>query len=205
MFKDIVFPTGISEGAVAGPSFQTDVVIEGGGGEVRNQNWSEPLREYDVARPCKNETDREDLISFFRAVRGKAYAFKFWDHSDHEVETGEGLLRVITAGSTYQLYRRYTRDGETHDQDIILPKSGTVVVKEGSATLIEGGHYSINYKTGVLTLMGSPLVTPDAWTGDYYIMARFDTDRIGLMADSVEVWRSQNIPVIEVRIEDEAP
>lgn len=204
MFLDIVFPTGISEGAVSGPRFQTDVVIEGGGGEVRNQVWSEPLREYDVARPCKDETDREDLISFFRVVRGKAYAFKFWDHADHEVETGEGLLRTLTA-STFQLYRRYTRTGETFDQDIILPKSGTVVVKQGSTTLVEGSHYSINYKTGVLTIIGSPTPAPSSWTGDYYVMARFDTDRIGMTAETIDVFRSQNIPIIEVRAEEEAP
>lgn len=204
MFKDIVFPTTVSLGAVSGPRFQTDVVIEGGGGEVRNQNWSEPLREYDVAKACKDETDREDLISFFYVVCGMAYSFKFWDHADHEVETGEGLLETLTV-STFQLYRRYTRSGQTFDKDIYLPKSGTIVVKQGSTTLVEGSHYSINYATGILTIIGSPTPAPSSWTGDYYIMARFDTDRIGLMAETVDVWRSQNIPVKEVRAEDEAP
>lgn len=199
MFKNLLFPTSVSIGVVWGPRFQTEIVIEGGGEEVRNQNWSQPRREADAAKACRTDTEKKDLLRFFRAVGGMAYSFAVKDHSDYTVESGEGVFRAIGDG-TYQLVKRYTLDGETSDNDVILPKDGTIVLPGYT----EDSHYTIDYATGILTPIGSPLFTPTAWTGEYYVMCRFGTDRIALIAESVDVFRMQSIPLIEVRPEDEA-
>lgn len=195
-FKNIRFPTGISYGAVGGPRWSTDVVIKNSGHESRNQNWADARCEYDVAKGCKTETDRRALIAFFRVCKGKAHSFKFKDWSDFEVITGEGVLTQLSA-TTYQLVKRYTTDdASTYDRYITLPYD--VIVKQGSTTLT-GANYSLDATTGILTILGSPTPAPTSWTGSFDVPVRFDTDRLGLVAEDIDYFKSQNIPVVEVR------
>jgi len=198
-FLNIQFPTGISLGAVGGPGYSTDVVEYGSGYENRNQNWAAARCAYDVAKACSTEQQKKDLIAFFRVAKGKANSFRFKDHSDYKVDTGEGLF-TLSAVNVYQMYKYYSNAAGNESRNITLPVSGTIVVKKGAVTLTEGVQYSINYSTGLLTCLGSPTDIPTAWTGQFDVPCRFDTDRLQLIAEDVEFFRSQSIPVIEVKV-----
>lgn len=202
MFKDLEFPRSVSAGLVWGPRYQTDIVICGGGDEVRNQAWSEPRREADAAKACETDQQRKDLIAFFRIVAGMVYSWKVRDWSDYLVTTSEGRFSAINS-TTFQMVKRHTLDGLTADQDVTLPETATIY-DEGGVLMVESTDYTLDDLTGILTILGSPAIVPTTWSGTYFVRARFDTDRIALVAETVDFFRSQSIPIIEVRYEAEA-
>lgn len=197
-FLDIRFPVGLSYGASGGPGYSTDVVEYGSGHESRNQNWVNGRFSADVARGCATDADRLELLAFFRVAKGRANSFRFQDPSDYNVLTGEGLLTQNSVG-VYQLYKHYSNTAGSEDRDIKLPASGTVVVKAGASTLIESVDYSIVYTTGILTCIGSPIRIPTAWTGQFDVPCRFDTDSIRLVLEDLRFFKAQGIPIIEVK------
>lgn len=195
-FLDMRFPTGISFGAVGGPGFSSDVVTLNSGFESRNQNWQDARCSYDVSKGCTSDEDRMDLIAFFRMCKGRVHSFRFKDWTDFEVDTGEGVMIQLTA-TTYQLVKRYTTDDGTDDRDIALPYEW--VIKQGVNTLIDGQHYSVDDETGILTVLGSPTPFPTAWTGKFDVPCRFDTDKLQLVAEDQGYFKSQSIPIVEIR------
>jgi uncharacterized protein (TIGR02217 family) len=196
-FLDIRFPVNIAYGAVGGPGYSTDVVTLNSGFENRNQNWSVARCMYDAAKGCKTDQDRIDLIKFFRVAKGKMHSFRWRDFSDYEVLTGEGTLTAL-GGGTFQLVKQYTNAAGTENRTITLPINA--VVKQGSTTLVLNTHYTLSLTTGVLTIIGSPTPAPDSWTGEFDVPARFDTDQLRLVIEDLEYFKSQNIPIVEVRV-----
>lgn len=197
-FLDIRFPTGISYGTVGGPGYSTSVASNIGGTEARNQNLTNSRCVFDVAKACKTDALRTALLAFFRVAKGKKHSFRFRDPSDYEVSATEGVLTTIGAGSTWQLAKRYTNSAGTEDRPITLPVNA--VVKQGATTLTLGVDYSLSLTTGILTVLGSPQAVPDSWSGEFDVPCRFDTDVLRLVAEDIDLFRSQSIPVIEDRV-----
>ena len=198
-FLDIQFPPRIAFNALGGPEYQTDVVVLASGHEQRNQNWAVARGQWDVAHAIKTAADKNALIAFFRVAKGRANSFRFKDWLDFEASLTEGVLTSL-GGGTYQLAKRYTNAAGSEDRNITLPVNGTVVVKQGAVTLVSGGDYSINYATGVLTVIGSPMPAPTAWSGEFDVPARFDTDRMQASIIDKAVYRWESIPIVEVRV-----
>lgn len=194
------FPTGISYGASGGPGYSTDVVVLGSGFEQRNQNWAAARCAYDVARACKTTDLRDALIAFFRIAKGKANGFRFKDFTDFEVSQSEGILSNL-GGGQYQLQKRYSNAGGNEDRDIKKPVSGTVVVYNGSSVALQAGtDYTLDATTGIITVGGSPTPQPASWAGEFDVPVRFDTDQLRLVAEDIEFFRSQAIPLVELRL-----
>jgi uncharacterized protein (TIGR02217 family) len=207
MFLDLEFPRSVSAGLVWAINWEDEQVIEGGGGVVSSTPWSEPLRDCDAAKACETEQQRKDLIAFFRIVQGRRYSFKVRDWSDYIVEQSEGKVRSLTA-TTFQLYKRHALDSLTSDQDITLPETDDpdeafVVYDTGGNPMTAGVSYTLDELTGILTTIGSPVVTPLSWKGPYFIRARFGAKRIAMVAETLEFFRSQNIQINEARYEAE--
>lgn len=208
-FKNLRFPTTISYGAAGGPGFNTDVVELDSGHEHRNQNWSAGRRSYDVGQAMKTDQMRKDLLAFILIVKGKTYSFRFKDFTDFEVGSGEGVLSSLGSGR-YQLYKRYTLSAvdvsspsatETSDRLISLPLSAAIT--RASVALTRGLDYTLNEFTGIITMIGSPTpAAPDAWTGQFDVPVRFDTDSIRLVKEDISVFRTQSIALMEVRPEE---
>jgi uncharacterized protein (TIGR02217 family) len=78
------FPDDISYGSRGGPNFRTNVVVQDSGAEVRNQNWSYPRHEYDVAYGVKEMQHLENLLEYFHVVAGKAVGFRYKDDADYK-------------------------------------------------------------------------------------------------------------------------
>jgi uncharacterized protein (TIGR02217 family) len=102
-FHEVRFPDNIAYGATGGPEFATTVVATGAGHEKRNVNWSEARGRWDVASGLKKQAQIDELIAFFRARRGKAYA--------HRASEGDHLGRA-PRGQPQHLRRRRVRRGQ---------------------------------------------------------------------------------------------
>lgn len=193
------FPDCVSFGAIGGPGFQTDVVIYGSGNESRSDNWSQARGQWEVAHNATLPANYNPLIAHFRNAKGKARAFPFKDWTDFSTVGGTGIFTAVVAGSpattVYQLTKRYTTGSATIDRFIYLPKNGTIIVSGGTGV-------SISYTTGIVTVASG---TPTAWTGEFYVPARYDidemrgeiVDRQAHGANLIMNWGS--IPIVETR------
>lgn len=200
MFKDIRFPTAVRYGATSGPMFKTDIIELDSGHEQRNENWSAARITFDFSLITKTDQVRKDLLAFVRIVRGMALSFRVKDWSDYQVETGEGVLAAL-GNSQFQLYKRYTYGSKTADRLISLPLS--VVLKNGSTTLTVSVDYTLNSLTGVVTMLGSPTITPTSWTGEFDVPCRFTADGVRWIIEDQGVRMSEGLDMIECRPEDE--
>jgi Conserved hypothetical protein 2217 (DUF2460) len=75
--------------------------------EKRNVNWSEARGRWDVASALKKQAQLDELIAFFRGVKGQAYGFRFKDWTDY---TADGRLLGTSDGAAqthFQLIKRY--------------------------------------------------------------------------------------------------
>lgn len=185
------FPEAISYGAIGGPGFLTNIVVVNSGNEFPDQVWSLERGSWEVSHAARFPAQYKLLQSFFRIMRGRANTFRFKDHSDFTVSSGEGVFVLLTA-TTFQMYKRYTFGAETYDRKITKP-----VATPG----ITGGTLSsINLTTGIVTMTSG---TPTAWQGEFDCHCRFDTDQMKQESISrsggllIIGWSS--IPIVEVR------
>lgn len=186
------FPPKISFGANGGPGFLTDIVITNGGVESRDQTRSMELGSWEVSHAARLPAAYKPLQAFFRLAGGRANTFRFKDWTDYTVAANEGKFVMLTS-TTFQCVKRYTFGSQTFDRTIMLPVS-PISVTGGTVA-------SISYTTGIVTMTSG---TPTAWTGEFDILARFDTDR--MRAETIDRnprdgliigWSS--IPIVEVR------
>jgi uncharacterized protein (TIGR02217 family) len=177
------FPTRAAYGAVGGPRFSTDIVETDGGDETRNQNWSQARADYTLDLTSKTKAQRDEIIAHFRAVgAGRANGFRFKDWNDYQVAITEGVLTNLGA-DVWQLVKRYTSGSRTYDRKIYKPVSPlTLLQTSGAIVLVAGVNYTLDSATGRVTLIGSPTLTPAAWSGEFRVAVRYDTDYLGMRA-----------------------
>jgi uncharacterized protein (TIGR02217 family) len=204
-FHDVRFPEKIALGATGGPLWSTNVVTTAGGHERRNQNWAASRGRWNVGSGLKTRDDLAALIAFFRARRGRAFAFRFKDWSDFAMPRQQiGTTDGSTA--TVQIVRSYTSGTAAQVRAIQLPVAGTVRCWVGGVERTEGGgatQFQVNAVTGVITL-GSSLRSPAGQAVEaqceFDVPARFDTDELGLTLETFFQGQWADIPVIEVRL-----
>ena len=197
-FHEVQFPPDISYGASGGPGYSTTVVAMVSGHEKRNVNWSQARGSWNVAHGLKTRVQVADLIAFFRARKGKAYGFRFKDWTDYHgivqpLGTGDGTIR------TFPLVKRYASGGETETRPIGKPVAGTVRVYRNGTVIASG--WTVDLTTGLVTFTIAPsagaVVTADF---EFDVPARFDTDRMDLTAETYDLARWAQIPVVELRL-----
>lgn len=188
-FIETRFPEAISYGAVGGAGFQTDVITVNSGAEQRNAAWQDARCSFDVAHGVKTQVQLNELIAFFRVMKGKANGFRFKDWTDFAVGAGEGKFTAIDS-THFQMVKRYTEAGNNHDRVITKPVSGTVSVTGGTGV-------SVDYTTGIVTVISG---TPTAWTGQFDVPCRFDTDQMRVSIDDYNAYTWGQIPIVEVRV-----
>lgn len=206
-FKNLEFPRDLSPGLEWGPGYEVEIVEEGSGAsEIRNQVSSQPRHEANAAKVCKSEAHMRKFMSFYHNMAGETFSFPVRNWSDYKVLRAEGRFRDNGDG-TWQLVKRWTEGAYTSDDyDITLPEEGTLAVYSTlGALLVENVDYDVNYLTGALAPIESPeTFTPGEWSGQYFIRARFNTKRLGVIIPKLAFFRTLNLPIIEVGYEESA-
>lgn len=179
------FPDVLARGFTGGPEYSTEVVALSSGAEVRNANWSQPLRRYDAATAVRLLSDFVAVEQHFLAVGGRLNGWRLKDWGDYAATAASGVLAprtdalaaVGTSGygygvPKYQLYKRYVRGALTHERKIVKPVSGTVSVTRGGSPVTFGagaGNAAVDTATGVVTFVADATsaassITPGATT-----------------------------------------
>lgn len=197
-FHEVQFPNDIAYGATGGPEFATSVVATASGFEQRNINWSAARGRWDVASGLKKQTQLDTLVAFFRARKGRAHGFRFKDWTDFKaiaqaLGTGNGTI------TTFQLIRTYSSGGATDVRTITKPVAGTVKVYLAGVQQMSG--WSVNTTTGIITF-STPPANGVAVSADYEfdVPVRFDTDRMAVTIEQVNLHQWSGIPIVEIRV-----
>jgi uncharacterized protein (TIGR02217 family) len=218
-FLEVQFPPAVSFGSVGGPTYYTRLHSSGSGYEYRNAVWGAPLHRYEAAWGVRTQSDLEDVIQFFHAVKGRANAFRFKDwmdfkscdynatpaQTDQTIGTGDGVT------TTFQLVKVYSQtDGTTTlttTRTITKPVSGTVIVEVNGVLQTVTTDYTVDYATGIVTFeAGSiPADTHVVKAGfQFDVPCRFDVDQLDLQVENYNqnhgFLGGATIPVIEVRV-----
>lgn len=197
IFLDIRFPDRISFGAIGGAGFNTNIAVMASGAESRNQEWEFERMQWEVAQAAKLPKDYQPLQAFFRLAAGRANTFCFKDWTDYICAAGDGFF-IASDGSPsgYQMVKRYTFGGLTVDRRITKPRNNNTINITGV-----GSPSGLDYATGIV--YGG---TPTAWSGEFDVHCRFDTDVMRAEAINrdpgvglIVTWGS--IPIVEVKEE----
>lgn len=166
-FRDERFPDAISYDAVERVRHSTSVVQVQSGARSANQNWSFPLREFDVSHAMRLKSYMDTLVAFNLTIaEGMANTFRYKPWGDYKATTAEGIVTLIS-GDTYQIHKRYTFGAFSKDRKVSLPVNGTV-------TIAGGGTYSLDYITGIITRTAGAV--PTAWSGEFDVPVYFGAD-----------------------------
>lgn len=163
--------------------FDTTVIELDSGHEKRNQNNSRVRGLWDVAYGVRTMTNLRDIRDLFLVVRGRAYSFRFKDHSDYQIPDDLNGYQVIEAISgsnvVYQAKKTYTKDAFTFDRTIVKIVNGTLVVRDNSVVQTEGGgsDYTVDYDTGLITFNSTPTGPVDIQC-EFDVCVRFVEDKI---------------------------
>lgn len=161
-------PDDVAYGFQGGPEFNTEVIVVESGHEQRNQLWSQARRMYQADQHNKTQALTNTLIDFFHAALGRTHAFRMKDHNDYAATVSNGRLgtgAVGTGTATYQLYKRYTQGGQSHDRKITRPVSGALTVYRNAVAVTVGagaGNISVDYDTGIVTFVADATQNIDA-------------------------------------------
>lgn len=151
------FPEDMSFFATGGPEYSTTVIQLNSGFEQRNVNWTQSRAKYQISsalRTITNEYPISETIAFFRAVKGRAYGFRFKDFQDYKTSKTNGLLDngfYIANKKTYQLNKKYIAGLNYDIKNIKKPVDGTINIYVNNILKTENVNYTIDYSTGIVT------------------------------------------------------
>ena len=202
-FHEVQFPSDISVGTSGGPRFNTGIICTASGAEQRTQNWRNPTYAFNVTHAVRSQTQLNELISFFRARKGKTTGFRFKDWTDYKIVNGP-LLRGN--GSTnmngLQITKYYIDIAPAYytARKIKKPVIGTVKLYIDDVE-IDPLNYSVNYTTGIITcdyvLPDQQLLTIDC---EFDVPVRFDTDEMPASIDDWDSYSWSGITLVEVKL-----
>lgn len=192
-FHDVRFPDAIARGATGGPEFSTDIIAVASGYEQRNINWSAARAKFDISTGIRTREQMAEVIAFFRARRGRAYAFRFRDWNDFEA-TGEALA-ATSDPLVWQLRKQYASGPSSEQRTITKPESGTAVVRVSGSPV----SVSVDHLTGLVTFPTAPAVQPFA-DFRFDVPVRFDTDHLPVTAMAYHIQQVSSIQLVEVRV-----
>ena len=202
-FQEIRFPTDIDFGFVSGPMYNTDIISLFSGYEQRNINWQDSRNTFTATNSIKTSTQIAAVIAFFRAMRGRAYGFRFRDWTDYiayaqPIGTGDGTTTV------FQLSVTYNAQGVTKVRTITKPVASgnqiTTVPNFYLNSVLQTTGYTLDYTTGLVTFSSAP-TSGVAITADFEfdVPVRFDFDNIKIRHEYNHEFYIDSLTLIEIK------
>jgi uncharacterized protein (TIGR02217 family) len=204
-FDDVDFPIALGRQASVEPGFSTAVVTTAAGFEQRNADWSDARMRYDAGLGVRSEADIEDLISFFRARRGAARAFRFRDPFD---DSSNGMTDAPTAtdqllgegdgvATRFQLVKRYGEGEEALERRITRPVAESVMLAVDGVVAATGWVLD---ESGGVVFDVAPVDGAVVTAGFRFdVSVRFEEDRLNVSRSTFLAGEAASVPLIEVR------
>lgn len=195
-FVEIRFPEDISYGMSGGPEYFTEIVELKNGFEQRNINWPKARNRYNAAHGVRNKQQFEQLLSFFRARKGRAIGFRFKDWLDYQVINQD--IYIGDNSKIFQLVKNYRSGNSLETRIITKPVIGTVFIYLNYKLY---DQIEIDYKTGIVRC-AEPIPTGSIISAsfEFDVPVRFDIDKLSATIDDYGTYSWQDIPLIEIFI-----
>ncbi|MCH8684863.1 DUF2460 domain-containing protein [Pedomonas mirosovicensis] len=202
-FHDVRFPLEVGFGASGGPEFSTTVIETASGFEQRNVNWAEARARFDAGLGVRSEADLAQVIAFFRARRGRAFAFRFRDPFDCASADGNtvtpfdqqlGIGDGVRTG--FPLIKRYGEE-EGHVRRITRPVLEAVRVAINGVEQTQGWALGA---AGEVQFSQAPPQGAVVTAGFVFdVPVRFADDQLSVSLAGFRAGEIPSIPLIEVR------
>ena len=205
-FDDVPFPYALSRRSAGGPEFRTSIVETASGREYRNQEWAAARLRFDAARGLRSVAERDQLLAFFYARRGRARAFPLRDFTDFSSAGSSGHPdpgdQVLGEGNgldgAFQLIKWYGEGESAYLRRILLPVAESVRVALDGVE--QAGGWSVSRPGGVVTFAAPPAPGVVVSAGFLFeVPVRFDADRIEVQWISPAAQELGEVPLVEVR------
>lgn len=191
------FPVDISFGSNGGPAFSTNVIATSNGQEYRNANWEMPLSKYDISYGVKNQSQLEQLLSFFNICKGRAIGFRFKDWLDYKV-VNQQLSLTSHVSEFFQMTKRYAIGDTVMERKITKPVRGSAAMLYHNKP-VDPKLYEIDYTTGIVNLKDRFNMTELFISFHFDIPARFDSDTLNVTIESPNSFSCSDIAIVEIR------
>jgi uncharacterized protein (TIGR02217 family) len=201
-FDDVAFPIEIGAEASVSPGFSTNIVTSASGHEYRNANWTQARLRFDAGPGIRGEAELHQLISFFRARRGAAVAFRFRDPFDYSSNGMTGVpgpmdqeIGIGDGGRTRFSLRKSYGSGE--QRRITRPAAGSVRVAVNGQELATGWTLE---PLGSVSFTAAPAAGAEVRAGFLFdIPVRFAEDRLEINRTTFLAGEAPSVPLVEVR------
>lgn len=204
-FDDIAFPLALARGSQGGPEFSTAIVETASGREQRNQNRAAARLRFNAARGLRSAADRDALLDFFYARRGRARAFPLRDWADYKsgpasqavtatdqlLGLGDGVQR------RFALVKRYGSGATGYLRRITLPQADSLRVALDGVEVTDG--WSVARLAAELVFDTAPPAGVAVTAGFHFdVPVRFDSDRLEVSWLAPGGHEVPEVPLVEV-------
>ena len=195
-FLEIRFPESIAFNSSSILEFNTTIVKSKNGYEQRNINWNTHKMKFNIINGIKTKAELDEVITFFRNVRGAGYGFRFKDWTDYQVDNqylglGDGVTKE------FQLIKSYrVSDNIVYYRKITKPVISTVRVFIND---IESKDFNIDLTTGLITLNTVPEIDSIIKANfEFDVPVRFENDIMEITMNSINSGNIKDITLIEI-------
>lgn len=195
-FLEIRFPESIAFNSSSILEFNTTIIKSKNGYEQRNINWNTNKMKFNIINGIKTKAELDEVITFFRNVRGAGYGFRFKDWTDYQAENqyigvGNGKTKE------FQLIKSYrVSDNIVYYRKITKPVISTVRVFIND---IESKDFNIDLTTGLITLNTVPEIDSIIKANfEFDVPVRFENDIMEITMNSINSGNIKDITLIEI-------
>ena len=194
-FLEMRFPELISFNSSSIVQFDTSVVVTKNGLEQRNINWNYAKMRFNIVNGIKTKSELDDILRFFRNVKGRAFGFRFKDWSDYNAKKqiigyGDGIKKE------FQLIKSYIVNNNFYTRKINKPVFSTVKIYLDN---VESDNFSIDFTSGLLSFDYSiPMNVKVEADFEFDVPVRFDSDDIKVSMETVNTGFVKDISLIEI-------
>ncbi len=195
-FLEIRFPESIAFNSSSILEFNTTIIKAKNGYEQRNINWNSNKMKFNIINGIKTKTELDELITFFRNVKGAGYGFRFKDFTDYQAEN-----QYIGVGNgetkEFQLIKAYrVSDNIVYYRKITKPVISTVRVFIND---IESKDFNIDLTTGLITLNTAPEIDSTIKASfEFDVPVRFENDIMEITMNSINSGNVKEIILAEI-------
>lgn len=195
-FLEIRFPESIAFNSSSILEFNTTIIKSKNGYEQRNINWNTNKMKFNIINGIKTKAELDEVITFFRNVRGAGYGFRFKDWTDYQVDNqylglGDGVTKKFQLIKSYKI-----SDNIIYYRKITKPVISTVRVFIND---IESKDFNIDLTTGLITLNTVPEIDGTIKASfEFDVPVRFENDIMEITMNSINSGNIKDITLIEI-------
>ena len=186
--------------SAGGPESRTDEAKFEHGGSVRSPGREVALFSGDVGSRRVLEPELATIIRCRRAVKGKAYGFRWKDWGDFNLDRGDSRLTATALALTFQINKISAWGGLEEVRPIVKPVAATVRVWRNAIEVTSS--MSVDLTKGRVTLAAWTLGDILECSCEFDLAVKFSSDKMSYIFIAMEgadkLYQLESMPIEEI-------